>query len=426
MKSAADEMDRGMAETSLQPANEAAADVVYHVPSTRSSAKRTTTISISKPSGSGLSILLYDTFLTREVVVEQAQASSALKVGDVILFVNGFEAIDAPQTAELIKEASELRLTVRRAASSTLAAQFGTDFTTAWQAAGCTGWVRWVLLCCAAFFLLPLAVGTVFFHSQATSSEHEAKQLRMEKYKLTSALSSERFVSNVTRQSMQAKASSLLSDKERLEARMRHGSSQLTDALSRIRAMEAENATLTAHRSQLNAELTQLKFELEAERASRKAGKQELEAEKKQVEATQKEVARTSDALGQERNLSAVRQAAAEAALHHERSVANKKKALVSKQVGHGTAIRDTLAKLATLEAAVNAALGTAFQELETSQAETTPSPPPALPPPSPPPLVARRDVALEKKMHDKLVAQRLAESRKKPQGRRERRRRRR
>ena len=263
-----------MADESANGGESAVGGVVYHDSPSESAAARTITLTISKPTGQGLGILLYDTFFTREVVVEQAPSSSALQVGDVILFVNGFEAIDAPQAAELIKEASDVRLTVRRAVSRSVVERFGTDCATAY-AVGCTGWARWLLLCCSAFALL-LAFGAVTFRSQATSAALEVTKLRNEKHKLSSSLSSERIVSNLTRHSMQAKTSSLLSDKEGLEQRIQHGAGLLGNALSRIRAMEAENATLAAQRSSLTAELALLRAELEAERASRRAGKKEL------------------------------------------------------------------------------------------------------------------------------------------------------
>ena len=255
----------------------------------------TTTVEVVKEPGASLGINVINSFFTSEVVVEDAPSTLPLCRGDVILFVNGFEALDAQQTAELIRESSNLRLTLKTSARGALAERFGTDVATAVASGATARPQKFALACCLLLF-----IGLAWANRHVAAAEAaEAAKLRSEQTHLKSKLRLEEMNGvksrNKAAEERQEAAEAAMSHRQEaaaLERSVKERTSSLDETLERIRSMEAANATLQRQQASLMAEAAKLREELEAERGRAKSTKLELE-EQRAMLGQQK---RTSDA----------------------------------------------------------------------------------------------------------------------------------
>lgn len=299
-----------------------------------------TIVDIEKIPGQSLGIHLRDTFLTRDVVVEEAPDGYDLCRGDVIKFINGMEAIDAPQVANLIMEGSAVRLAVKTGGRMH-AGSCGTDVA-AFCAAASSRPVRIAALVCGLCFLLPVVLLALRSSSSATQAKAEVTSLKAEHQTLRSRLSVEQ--------------RSHLATLHRANATATKNQMLYSDAVSRLQTLEMNNATLVQDTSRLRTELREALEQVEKARLEAKSLREKHSGEMSHVVGDLNKIATT----------------------------ASRRNQTLRKHISHDSHVQETLKKLQQLEVATKDLLSGALTELSTSAKETEPSPPPSAPPPPP------------------------------------------
>ena len=258
---------------------------------------RIRTIEIAKEAGAGLGVVLVETTITGEIAVDSAPLESPLARGDVILLVNGYEASSAAETAEIIKEAQRLSLSVRVNARGSPVQRFGLDYATAWGSGRYELPLMITCFCCVGM-LLPALLGVVNLHQQTTAFQTEVSHLKHERktlmrhvdiaearwkwdtrkanetrtklesslhrssVRLDTALAQIRSIETTANETQ----TSLRSHNEGLRQSVHKNVALLDAALARISWMESENATLQHSHSHLLDEAATLRATVVAEK----------------------------------------------------------------------------------------------------------------------------------------------------------------
>jgi hypothetical protein len=312
-------------------------------------------VELDKDADKPLGIDLSESSLTGAVLVdaisETSPALGFLRVGDVLLSINGVEIEGAKQAAENLGKGSALKLRIQPA-NTMVSSCCGTEISAACSEHSQT-WRPLVL--CALCFVLPLLFTSLSFQSQA-AHQQELQQQVQSVNKL-----------HKTWQDMHTKALRDVAELKKENAHVRNQSTaskrETQQALERLAEQTRSSAMLAHQRASLLRNITSLKSELEGTKRAHRA-------EMTQTGAVQKSLSKSNSEYKQsiaERDVQLV---------HREgeiRDIRARKNATMSSHLERDAQVR---ARLVSLEASFKAAIAEIDESSAIAQAPAPPPPP--------------------------------------------------